>query len=315
MSEFLAPYLKLVALALGPVLVGVACRAAGVPPKVSRYLFSIALYGCQMVIAVLAVWVARIGGQAILLPVVTLAGWLVSAGVAWPASRLMRHAPAQRGSFILTICMSNHGYSLLGIVALVLFGEEGLAQATFAQFLIVPFLVLFCFPLGRFYGEGAGKMSAKELVTKSLADPRNILLGAMVLGLGLNLAQTPRPEWCSAVLRVLVYVGTISSGLAAGLLFRGLGLRKYLRENVFSFVYRSSAYPLFFAGLALALWMGPLDTRILVLFGLVPSALFSNMVADIFDLDTGLTSSVFVTGTVLFLALVLPVYAAFAGMG
>jgi predicted permease len=98
-------------------------------------------------------------------------------------------------------------------------------------------------------------------------------------------------------------------------LFRGAQLSRYWRENAASFVYRSSLYPLLYAGLAVAFGLGALDTRILVLYGLVPSALLANYLAVYFELDTELTSSVFVVSTVTFLAVVLPVYAWLSRLG
>ena len=94
-----------------------------------------------------------------------------------------------------------------------------------------------------------------------------------------------------------------------GLLFRGAQLARFWRENVVSFAYRSSLYPLFYAGLALLFGLDPLDARILILYGLVPSALLANYLAVLFELDTDLTSSVFVVSTVAFMVSVLPAYA------
>jgi predicted permease len=47
---------------------------------------------------------------------------------------------------------------------------------------------------------------------------------------------------------------------------------------------------------------------ILVLYGLVPSALLANLLAVFFDLDSELTSSMFLVSTLLFLVFVLPVF-------
>ena len=309
MTQYLVPYAKLLALTVLPVAAGIALRRAGVPRKGSKYLFSVAFFGCQTVIVVIAVWAARLSGVAFALPFLTLAGWFATALVARLASGRMKHGPRERGAFICAMCLSNHGYSLLGIVALMLFGQEGLSQATYAQLFIVPFLVLFCFPRGRFYGQGEGRMPVAELLKRSALDPRSIPVVAMGAGLALNLSGIDRPEWCAAVLPYLVYVGTISSGLAIGLLFRGLALGRFWRESLFSFAYRASVYPLMFAGLALAFGLGGLDARMLILFGLVPPALFSNLVADLFALDSDLTNSLFIVGTTLFLVVVLPVYA------
>ena len=51
-----------------------------------------------------------------------------------------------------------------------------------------------------------------------------------------------------------------------------------------------------------------LDTMILVLCGLVPSALYASLVADLYGLDTDLSSSMFAVSTVLFTLIVLPLY-------
>jgi predicted permease len=314
MAVYLVPYLELIAWIAGPILAGMALRRMGVPRAWSRYLFLTALYTCQTTITALAVWVARLSEGAFLLPVLTLAGWLATTGIAWAVSLRLEHEARSRGAFIVSLCMSNNGYTLLGIVAMVLFGEAGLAQATYAQLLIIPFLVFVAFPIGRFYGEGGGRMSMRELLRQSLFDPRNLPLIAMIVGVGLNLADIPRPKWCGTFVGGLVYFGTIISGVSIGLQFRGLALRKYLRENVFSFGYRVTIYPAMLAAMAVAVGLGALDTRILILFGLVPTAIFANMIAGLFNLDTDLTNSLSMTGTGLFLAVVLPIYASAAAM-
>jgi predicted permease len=176
-------------------------------------------------------------------------------------------------------------------------------------------LLLFCFPIARVYssaGAAAGK-SLGRILLDNVSDPRVFLpLLTISAGLGLNLLGVPRPPVISSLIRPLIYVGTASSGTAVGLLFRGAQLGRYWRENGVSFVYRSSLYPLYYAGLATLFGLSALDARILVLYGLVPSALLANYLAVFFELDTELTSSVFVVSTVAFLLGVLPAYAWFS---
>ncbi len=312
MSAYLIPYLKLLGWVLAPLGLGYALRRAGAPKRTSRGLFLFALLGCQMPIVLLAVWVAEISKGARYLPLMTLAGWIVTAGVARLVSGMMDHGPRRRGAFIVSMALSNHGYTLLGLIALVLFGQAGIAQATYAQALVVPFLVLVCFPIGRFYGRGHGQMSMRSVILDTLRDPRSLPLAAMIAGLALQAGGVPRPAWCARVLRVLVYAGTVTSGMAVGFLLRKLDMTLFVRENVFSFVYRSTVYPLMFFLMARLAGLNHTDTCILVLFGLVPCALFASLVADFFDLDTDLTSNMFLIGTLLFLLVTLPVYVAIA---
>lgn len=300
-------YLTLIGWVVGPVIFGILLRFIGVPRLVSRRLFLWSLYFFQTLITCLAVWVARIDGDALLLPSIALVGWIVAAGSTWIIDRVFDHTPAQRGAFLMTGCMSNHGFTLLGLIALMLFGEVGLAQATYAQLFFVPFMVLFCFPVARSLGS---KTSADHCHRwrRTLFDGRNLPLVAMIVGVGLNLGGVQRPELAAPFLKLLVYSGTVISGIAVGLQLRRSQCR-YVGENVWSLVLRSTIYPGCYMLMAWALRLDGLDTRILILYGLTPSALLSNMVADLFGLDTDLTNAVFVGGTAIFLVLVLPIYA------
>ena len=67
-------------------------------------------------------------------------------------------------------------------------------------------------------------------------------------------------------------------------------------------------YPLFFLLAARWLDLPRMESFILVLFGLVPSAIFSNLIADLFNLDRHLANSVYIISTLLFLMVSLPVY-------
>jgi len=312
MSALFLPYLTVVGWVLGPVAVGALWARHGAPLSASRRLFNFSFYGAQTFITLCSLWIARIDRHSVAMPMLATCGWLLTAGVAWLCSVWLQHPRERRGAFIATMSQSNNGFTLLGFVALVLFGEAGLAQATYSQALAAPYLLLFCFPVARLYssrGAAAGK-SLRGVLLDNVRDPRVFLpLGTISCGLLLNLGHVPRPPAIGSVIRPLIYLGTASSGTAVGLLFRGAQLSRYWRENAISFVYRSSVYPLLYAGLAVLFGLGALDRRILVLYGLVPSALLANYLAVFFELDTELTSSVFVVSTVAFLAAVLPAFA------
>jgi predicted permease len=312
MTELFLPYLTVVGWVLCPVALGVVWGRMGAPASASRRLFNFSFYGAQTFITLCSLWIARIDKTSVLMPVLSTSGWLMTAGFAWLVSRWLQHPLERRGAFIAAMSQSNNGFTLLGFVALVLFGEAGLAQATYSQAFSAPFLLLFSFPVARSHSHlgGARGKSFVRVLLDNVLDPRVFLpLTTISCGLLLNLLGVARPAIVSSLVRRLIYVGTATSGCAVGLLFRGAQLGRYWRENAISFVYRSSLYPLFYAGLALAFGLDPLDARILILYGLVPSALLANYLAVLFELDTDLTSSVFVVSTVAFLASVLPAYA------
>ena len=305
------PYedLNISAWVLLPIAVGVLLSRLGVQKHAARGLFAFSFYGCQTAVTACAIWVARIQAEARVLPFLALTGWLVTAGLAWFVSRRLEGPPPQRGAFILSMAMSNNGFTLLGFVALAAFGEAGLAQATYAQLFYTPFFLLCCFPIARAFSSRATPQPLGKTLLENARDPRVWLpLLAISLGLGLNVGHVARPAFVSQLTRGLIFIGTATSSCAIGLIFSGFHLKRYWRENLLSLVYRCTLYPLLYWALAHCFGLSSLDARILVLYGLVPSALLANMLAVFFDLDSELTSSVFMVSTISFLLFVLPAY-------
>ena len=301
-------YLKLFMLVVIPLAAGMAFSRRAWAPALASRLFAWTLYFFQTLISFLAVWNAQLVNNAWVLPFIALAGWLMSLGIALAAQPLMKHAPRQRGSFLFTVCISNHGYTMLGIIGLGVFGKAGLAQATYTQLLIIPFISFVCFPVARYFGGAAMTTDVRQLLKNNLLDKRNLPLAAMLAGLALNIGGIERPAAGSVIVALGVYLGTVISGVAVGLLFKASHVLKFKKENLFSLVYRSTLYPLFFLCAAGLFRLNKLDTLILMLFGIVPSAIFSNLIADMFNLDKELANSVFIISTGLFLVVVLPLY-------
>ncbi|HWZ93290.1 MAG TPA: hypothetical protein VNW92_30730, partial [Polyangiaceae bacterium] len=139
MHGWLYEELKIAAWVILPILVGVLLGRFGVPKRAARSLFAFAFYGCQTGVTVCALWIARTMAAARALPLLALSGWLLTAALAWLVSRKLSAESPKRGAFIVSMSMSNNGFTLLGFIALGLFGEPGLAQATYAQLFYTPF--------------------------------------------------------------------------------------------------------------------------------------------------------------------------------
>ena len=207
MTELFLPYLTVVGWVLGPVAAGAIWSRLGAPASASRRLFNFSFYGAQTFITLCSLWIARIDRSSALMPLLATSGWLLTAGFAWLVSVWLKHPAQRRGAFIATMSQSNNGFTLLGFVALVLFGEPGLAQATYSQALSAPYLLLFCFPIARVYssaGAAAGK-SLGRILLDNVTDPRVFLpLVTISAGLGLNLLGVPRPPVISKIGRAHV---------------------------------------------------------------------------------------------------------------
>jgi predicted permease len=210
-----------------PILIGVLLGRVGVAKRAARGLFAFAFYGCQTGVTVCALWIARIHAEARLLPILALSGWLLTAAFAWLVSRKLSDDSPKRGAFIVSMSMSNNGFTLLGFIALALFGEPGLAQATYAQLLYTPFFLLCCFPIARIFGRSSKRQPLATLLLENALDPRVwVPLLAIGCGLGLNAAHVVRPAFVTPVTRSLIFLGTATSSCAIGLLFSGAHLRR-----------------------------------------------------------------------------------------
>lgn len=309
MPGWLEQDLKLSGIVLLPIGMGYVLRRLGVPQRAARSLFGFAFFGCQTVITVAAIWIARIHDEARVLPLLALLGWLVTAAASSFVSRKLSSDSPRRGAFILSMTLSNNGFTLLGLVAIAVFGDAGLAQATYAQLLYTPFFLLCGFPIARAFEPAAERKPLARLLLSNAQDPRVwVVLLAVGLGLGLNLGHVPRPPAFATLTRVLIFLGTFASSCAIGLLFSGFHLRRFWREHLLSVLYRSTLYPALYWAAASAAGLRTLDATILVLYGLVPSALLANMLAIFFDLDSDLTGSMFIVSTLFFLVCVLPLF-------
>ena len=60
MIELLFPYLTVVGWVLGPVVLGMIWSRIGAPASASRRLFNFAFYGCQTIITLCSLWIARV---------------------------------------------------------------------------------------------------------------------------------------------------------------------------------------------------------------------------------------------------------------
>jgi predicted permease len=309
MSDWLDQDLRISAIVLVPIVLGHLLGRLGVPKRAARSFFGFAFFGCQTVITVAAIWIARIHDEARFLPLLALLGWLITAAAATFVSRKLSNDPPRRGAFILSMTLSNNGFTLLGLVAIAVFGDAGLAQATYAQLLYTPFFLLCGFPIARAFARNAERKPLAALLLSNARDARVwVVLLAVGLGLCLNLAHVARPPAVATLTRVLIFLGTAASSCAIGLLFSGLHLRRFWREHLLSLIYRCTLYPALYWAAARAAGLRALDANILVLYGLVPSALLANMLAVFFELDADLTSSMFIVSTLLFLLCVLPLF-------
>ncbi len=222
----------------------------------------------------------------------------------------------------IAAAQGNLGFTLGAYVCYTLIdpADEALAYGVaMVSVMQVAGIVLF-YPVARHLGEDAGRPGPAEwrtlagLVARSLLDVRALMLYGAVLGTLLAALDAPYPDVIDHL-----YLKDVLFYLGGGLAYFGIGLRlklgrplQFLPQQTTLAVTRFAFMPLLvFALLRLSESLfGPLPTtarQVLLVEALMPTAIATVMLSNLFRLDTVLGSALWFWNTVLFCLVPLPV--------
>lgn len=237
-------------------------------------------------------------------------------------SRRIGWSRPQIGTMTLAAAQGNLGFTLGAYVCYTLIdpGDEALAYGVaMVSVMQVMGIVLF-YPVARHMGEEAGRPGSAELralaalVARSLLDVRALMLYGAALGAILAACDAPYPDVIDELhlKDVLFYLG-------GGLAYFGIGLRlklgrplEFLPQQTTLAVTRFAFMPLLVLALLLLseVVLGPLQTtarQVLLVEAVMPTAIATVMLSNLFRLDTALGSALWFWNTVLFCVAPLPV--------
>lgn len=301
--------LKVFLLTVFPLLAGSLLRRAGLIPKtVAKPLMFWNLLVGATSISILSCWAVRYDWALIKVPV---AGAILSVLTTLVAVRLTRGKRAMdrstRGALILSMGMSNIGYTLGGLLCYLLLGKVALGMAVLYAFHFNPVLTIVWFQIGRAFGEGSPVASTRHLLLQALTDVKNLPLVGLVIGMALSLQGIERPLLMDRLEAWIVPVSSFASMIAIGLTLEPRRLRGDLRWCGWILPYKFLVTPAIGMALCAALGVQGLPRQVILLESFMPTAVFSTVVATLFNLDVDLTNSAFLVSTLAFLALILPV--------
>ena len=275
-----------------------------VRPAWVKPVMSAAIIGCDAPIGGLAIWHLVILEGVWKVPV---AGGAVAVGgclVGLALARWRRMAPADAAVFGLQGGMGNVGYTLGGSLAFALWGLQGLALEQM-YCLMWPFVAfLFCFPLARHYGQEArggredglsAPAYAVRTLGRSLTDVRSLPLYTATLGLVLNLRGVSPPAAIERwhVIDILMVVGIVLQFGGVGMTVRASRLPVYWKKATGTAAVKFLVGPLLMLVTATALGMTGMPLAVCLLLATMPSALYSVLMANLFDLNRDLANATF----------------------
>lgn len=284
---------------------GYAARRTGlVKSTLAGPVMSVGIIGCDAPIGWLAIWHLRIDPGVGLVPVVGAAVGVVTCLLGLALARRLKMAPTDAAVFGLQGGMGNVGYTLGGSLCFALWGIQGLALEQMYCLMWPFFAFLFCFPIGRHYGEAArGEADSTGLagyavrtLWRSLTDLRSLPLYTATLGLILNLAGVQPPaairEW--HVIDGLMIAGILLQFGGVGLTVRASRLAAFWRPAAGSAAIKFFLSPLLMLGATLALGMTGEPLYVCLLLAAMPTALYSVLMANLFGLNKDLANATFI---------------------
>lgn len=260
----------------------------------------------------LVLWKLPLQWSLVAIPILSTLLPVLLAPFGYAFARLHRLDAKAAGTFIVAAGISNIGFTMGGFVCYCLFGDLGLGYANlFAASWAVPY-VGFYYPLARRYGDPNSRLDTR-FILRTFFDLRSLPVLGTILGLALNLTQTPVPAVFETIhlLDILIILSVLISFAIVGLQihFRHLAEGKTLH---LSLAFIKFAVTPVLVGLMLLLARGifgelpPVARDVVLIESFMPTAIFTVIIANLFDLNPKLASVLFLVNTILFLAIVLP---------
>ena len=290
-----------------------ARRRRWVPEHVARYLMTgVVVFGYSPV-SLLSIWKQRPEPADFWLPVFGGLVVLVMAAASMLVGRLIGRDRQDTGVLGMAGAVGNTGFTMGGFVLFLLFREEGLRLGAIFGLMWYPMMVLVLYPIGRHFS-GAYRGSLPGLMFRSLFDWRSIGLPVSLTGLALALTNVPRPKAIDDyhVVPIIMYVVLPTAYFSIGLRLRVSSLAAVKRLIVALAGIRFAACPALASCLVALthLTAHPLTgvgRGVLLINSSVPTAITAVAVANMFGLKPREASALFVTNTLTYLLVVLPV--------
>ena len=270
------------------------------------------------IVNLLAIWDTPLHAADLWLPGLSVAQIFLLTVAGLALGKMLTADRGERGLFAINAAFGNHGLTMGGFVVFLLFGEQALGLASIYFMLFTPVTVLLAYPLARHYATDKPSGSLARLLLRSLFDWRSIGLPISVVAILLSpsVLAVPRPAFVKDFNLVdkLVYVINVAAYFGIGLQLRMSyvpALKKLIAGLFFTRYIVGAATG---AGLLALTMLTPwpvywnsLGGKVVLIQSFTSTAVAGVAVASMFNLKPREASVLFVTNTLSYLILVLPI--------
>lgn len=296
------------------MLAGYLCRRFGwLREEVGETLMTfVAVFGYPAA-GLLTIWGTPLRASDAMLPLGCVAHVLVMTLLSLALARFVTRDRAEIGLLAMTGGIGNNGFTMGAFILYLLHGEQAMGLSNIYLIMFMPVAVLLMYPIAKHHAASGASGSFLDLLRSSLLDWRAIGLPVSLAAIALSAAGVPRPvqftQW--HLIDILVYTITPVAFFSIGLRFHGSKILPLWRQIAWLAVVR---FPIgAAAGIAIA-WLASLTPwafenlrwNVFVFQAFVPTAVTSVAIANMFALKPREASVLFVSNTLLYLVIVLP---------
>lgn len=269
----------------------------------------LAIFGLLPFSAMLSLWGLPNPSPALLiLPLLGLTSYVWGGFLAIQASKLLKFDRKATGSFYCCGTFTNLG-AVGGLVCLVFLGESSIALVALYRLIEEIYYFSISFPVARWYGTHKSGSSIGFGDIK--IDPiLGVIVGALLLGILLNLAGVPRPLFLGPVASLAMLVATIFFLFAIGLTLHLSSLSSLWLPGLVMCGIKFLAIPFLITLLAILLGFGNIEgglpLKTVCILSAMPVAMTALVPPSLFNLDVDLANACWIFTTI-GLVLILPV--------
>ena len=286
------------------------------PQKTAKILININLFTLEPLILLWTIWGLTLNRELIILPAAGLLTVLTGFILGKIAISVLKPGKKSRVSYIISSSLSNQGITMGGLLCYMVAGEKGLALASIYIIYYLPFIFAVIFPYAKVSSAAnSGSGSAKPLFTfrhvrSFFLNFQNMPLAGIFIAVFLQSAGIQRPEIYFPLDILLASVIALYY-LTLGINFTISDLTSFMPELTAISLSKFIIIP---ALTFTVLQFVSLDNSIelvILLQSFAPVAIYSVISSILFELDSRMTSGIFVMNSLIFLFVIMPLLTVF----
>ncbi len=261
----------------------------------------------------LVLWKIKLSISLISLPILSIVLPLILLPIAiFCSEKIFKLEPKTAGTFIVAAMISNIGFTMGGFICYCLFGMTGLGYAQlYCASWTIP-IIGFGYLVARKYGQPNAPLDW-HFVLKTFSDRRSLPILGTIIGLTLNLLHVKPISvlYEYHIVDIIVIGSVMASFFVIGLQLHFSAVKDEKRLHIALAVIKFIISPLIMLFLLTIIrkfiFLPPIASNVAYIEAFVPTAIFTVIIANLFNLRPKLAGMLFVVNTLVFLVFVLPV--------